>query len=167
MDTASDRKWIKHIAKVVEDYNSAKHSKIKMAPNEVNAENEKEIFQKIYDYDHLDRNKFHKRAKFKVNDSVRISKKRGAFDKSYLVNYSYEVFKIRKVLWTNPVSYLLEDFQQQPIIGAFSEFELKRSDNPNLFLVEKVIAKKKGKVFVKYLGFSSEHNEWISEKNII
>lgn len=167
MDYAGNRSWIKYIDKVVDEYNHTKHSKIKMRPIDVNKHNEKEIFEKYYNIDKLDRNKYHKKVTFKLNDPVRISRKRAVFDKGYFVSYSYEVFRIRKIIMSNPVTYLLSDWKGRPIVGGFTEYELKKSKFPDVFLIEKILARKQGKVLVKYLGFSSEANEWIDEKKMI
>lgn len=167
MDLNGNRTWIKYIEKVTDEYNNTVHSKIKMRPIDVGRHNEKQIFESIYNLDRLERYKYRKPPKFKLNDLVRISKNRSHFHKSYLVNYSYEIFKIKKILWTNPIMYMLEDYNQKPIVGAFYEYELKKSRYPNLYLVEKILAKKKGKVKVRYFGFPPSEDQWIDEKDLL
>jgi len=54
-------------------------------------------------------------AKFKVGDSVRVSKYKTIFEKGYTPNWTTEVFKIVKVQRTNPVTYLLEDYRGKSI----------------------------------------------------
>jgi len=44
---------------------------------------------------------------------------------------------------TNPVTYLLEDSCGKPAAGGFYEYELHRVANPDVYLVEKVLRKKK------------------------
>ena len=39
--------------------------------------------------------------------------------------------------------------------------------HPDVHLVEKVIKRKGGKVFVKWMGLSNEHNSWIAKDNIL
>ncbi|XP_011052608.1 PREDICTED: uncharacterized protein LOC105145010 [Acromyrmex echinatior] len=62
-------------------------------------------------------------AKFKVGDSVRVSKYKTIFEKSYMPNWT-TVFTIVKVQRTNPVTYLLEDilriYRGKSIAGAFN-----------------------------------------------
>nr|XP_022911196.1 uncharacterized protein LOC111422230 [Onthophagus taurus] len=75
-------------------------------------------------------------------------------------------FRVGDTVRINPISYLLEDVRGQPIKGAFYEFELQRTAQPNVYLVEKVLKRKKDKLYVKWLGFDSSHNSWISNKDI-
>ncbi|XP_036146974.1 uncharacterized protein LOC118647008 [Monomorium pharaonis] len=106
-------------------------------------------------------------AKFKVGDSVRVSKYKIIFEKGYTPNWTTEVFKIVKVQRTNPVTYLLEDYRGTSIAGAFYEHELHRATHPDVFLVEKVLRRKGNEVYVKWLGFDGSHNSWIHKDNVI
>jgi len=71
-------------------------------------------------------------ARYKVSDSVRVSKFKIVFDKGYTPNWSTEVFKIIKVQQTNPVTYLLEDFCGKFIVGGFYEYELHSVANSDV-----------------------------------
>ena len=42
---------------------------------------------------------------------------------------------------TYPVTYLLEDFQGQPIAGGFYEQELQKTSYPEEYIIEKIIKK--------------------------
>lgn len=148
--------WINMIDTLTKKYNNSKHRTIKMKPSKVNATNEKQILSTIYD--HI---KIHITPKFKVGDFVRISKYKHVFDKGYTPNWTTEIFKITKVQHTNPVTYLLEDYQGNPIKGGFYELELQKSKFPDTYLIEKVLRRKKDQLFVKWLGFASDHNSWI------
>ncbi|XP_036148436.1 uncharacterized protein LOC118647501 [Monomorium pharaonis] len=106
-------------------------------------------------------------AKFKVGDSVRVSKYKAIFEKGYTPNWTTEGFKIVKVQRTNPVTYLLEDYRGTSIARAFYENELHRAIHPDVFLVEKVLRKKGDEVYVKWLGFDQSHNSWIHKDNVI
>ncbi|XP_072766273.1 uncharacterized protein [Anoplolepis gracilipes] len=63
--------------------------------------------------------------------------------KSYTPNWWAEVFKIVKIQNTNPATYLLEDSCGNPVAGGFYEYELQRVANPDVYLVEKMIRKKR------------------------
>ncbi|XP_036146039.1 uncharacterized protein LOC118646694 [Monomorium pharaonis] len=106
-------------------------------------------------------------AKFKVGDSVRVSKYKTIFEKGYTPNWTTEVFKIVKMQRTNLVTYLLEDYRGTSIAGAFYKHELHRATHPDVFLVEKVLRKKGDEVYVKWLGFDGSHNSWIHKDNVI
>ena len=47
---------------------------------------------------------------------------------------------------TNPVTYLLDDFQGQPIAGGFYEQELQKTSYTDEYINEKII--KKNKLYV-------------------
>ncbi|XP_011638050.1 uncharacterized protein LOC105427812 [Pogonomyrmex barbatus] len=85
-------------------------------------------------------------ARFKVNDSVRVSKFKTIFEKEYTPNWTTEIFRIAKVQRTNPVTYLLKDYRKEPIAGGFYEHELLRVSNPDIYLVEKVLRRKNDRV---------------------
>lgn len=68
---------------------------------------------------------------------------------------------------TNPVTYLLEDYQGHSIQGGFYELELIKAKNKDVYLVEKILKTKENKVFVKWLGFPSSHNSWINKTNLL
>ena len=106
-------------------------------------------------------------AKFRLGDSVRVSKYKTIFEKGYTPNWSTEVFKIVKVQQTNPVTYLLEDWRGNPIEGGFYEYELLKAAVPGVYLVEKILRRKDDKVFVKWLGFDKEHNSWINKDDVL
>lgn len=153
-----------------------------MTPNEVNSSNEQLLLNTVYNYKQLITSsskpvthfsgsllKLKKRiAKFKVGDFVRLSKYRVQFDKGYTPNWTTEVFKIRKVQYnTDPITYLLSDYQNQEIKGGVYAEELQSVMHPSVYLVEKNLRKRKGQAYVKWLGFDSKHNSWIREKDII
>ena len=61
-----------------------------------------------------------KTVKFKIGDTVRISKyKRNTFDKGYTPNWTEEVFIIDKIKQTNPITYGIKDLNGEEINGSF------------------------------------------------
>ena len=129
-----------------------------MAPTNVNF-SKKKILLKT-DYNNL---KIFKPSKIRVGDYVRISKYKNIFEKGYTPNWTTEIFKIKSIQITNPITYLLEDYQGDPVIGGFYEHEVMKSHFPNTYLIEKVIKTKGQQVYVKWLGFSNLHNSWINK----
>lgn len=142
-----------------------------MKPIEVSPQNEQRLLNTVYNYEikhpHtslLQRRRF---AMFKIGDYVRLSKYRTVFAKRYTPNWTTEVFRIRKVQYnTDPITYLLDDYQNQEIKGSVYAEELQRVKHPDVYLVEKIIRKRDGQAYVKWLGFDTEHNSWIPEKDV-
>ncbi|XP_051173479.1 uncharacterized protein LOC127289537 [Leptopilina boulardi] len=79
----------------------------------------------------------------------------------YTPNWTTEIFTIDVVNNTEPTTYLLKDYQNNPVAGNFYQQELAPANNPDIYLVEKVIKKRGNKIYVKWLGFDNSHNSWI------
>lgn len=154
--------WVKIIMKILSDYNNCYHRTIKMKPIHVCKENEKQLLSTVYNYKITGGS-----AKFCVGENVRISKYKHIFEKGYTPNWTTEIFKIRKIQSTNPVTYLLKDYQNQPISGGFYELELHKASSSDLYLVEKILKTKDQKIFVKWLGFPDNHNSWINKNAVL
>ncbi|KMQ83554.1 hypothetical protein RF55_19700, partial [Lasius niger] len=125
-------------------YNARKHHTIGMKPIDVTPAIADKLLNTVYS-----NVKIATPARFKVGDSVRVSKFKTIFDKGYTPNWTTEVFKIVKVQKTNPATYVLEDSRGNPIAGGFYEYELHHVANPDVYLMEKVIRKKGDEVYVK------------------
>jgi hypothetical protein len=157
-------KWINILPEIVEKYNNTKHSTTGYKPSEVGKKNEIKILKQSYtNIKTIDP----KKHKFKIGDSVRISKHREAFTKGYTPNWSNEIFKIVKVQFTNPTTYLLQDQNNEQIQGGFYHEELQKVKHPDIYLMEKILRRKGNKVYVKWLGMDNSHNSWISKNNIL
>ena len=89
---------------------------------------------------------------------VRISKCQNIFAKSYVPNWSQEVFVINKVKNTVPWIYVISNLNEEEIIGTFYEKELQKT-NQNEFRVEKEIQRKDDKTYVKWEGYDTFQNQ--------
>lgn len=156
-------KWIDLLDKLLDEYNNRNHRTIRMKPNDVDKSVERYLLDTVYRPREIPRIK----TKFKVGDHVRMSRYKYVFDKGYTPNWTTEIFKIKQVQQTNPLTYLLVDSDGRDIKGSVYKEELQLVHDPRLFLVEKIIRKRDDQVFVKWLGFDSSHNSWISAKNVL
>lgn len=154
-------KWIDILPKLVDEYNNTKHSTIKMKPKDVNESNENHLLNTVYNY-----KREMKSPKFHVGDHVRISKQKHLFEKGYTANWTGEIFKIDKVQLTSPITYMLKDYKNGNISGAFYGEELQHVKHPEIYLIEKIVRKRGDKMFVKWLGFDDSHNSWISKEYV-
>lgn len=155
--------WTEGLEKLLERYNTRKHRTIGLAPVEVNEKNAPEVLKRLMQKNLPPK----KKNKFKVGDSVRISKYKHLFEKGYTPNWTTEIFVVDQVQRTRPVTYKLRDFENQLIQGGFYEEELQKTKFKDVFLVEKILKTKGDKVFVKWLGFDKKHNEWIDAENVL
>ncbi|KAL4153613.1 hypothetical protein QTP88_001446 [Uroleucon formosanum] len=149
------RDWITILPALIDDYNNSMHRTIGMAPAQADAHPSRVTLK----HDVVKTRKI----KFHVGDKVRISVYKGVFTRGYLPNWSTEIFTIIKVNKTTPSTFILQDYTGSPIAGGFYAEEIRKTMLPDDYLVEKVIRTKGRRVFVRWLGFTDEHNCWINK----
>ena len=132
---------------IVNQYNNTYHRAIKMKPIDVKDNTYINIGKEVNDKD----------PKFKVGDHVRISKYKNMFAKGYTPNWSEEIFVIKEIKNTVPWTYVINNLNGEEIIGAFYEKELQKI-NQQEFRIEKVIKKKRNKLYVKWKRYGSSFN---------
>lgn len=157
-------KWLAILPTLLQEYNNTKHRKIRMKPADVSKRDEQRLLNTVY----KDVTIFDNRIKFKLDDYVRISKFKTAFEKGYMPNWTTEIFQIASIQRTQPTTYLIKDAQNNVIRGAFYTEELQKVTHPHTYLVEKIIRRKSGGyLYVKWLGFDSTHNSWIHKNDLL
>ena len=116
--------WLNHLDTAMEKYNNRVHTTTKMTPFEANNT------AKLASHKPIDPPTFvnkPKQPKFQVGDYVRVPDKRNIYSKGYTTNWNRELFKIHKIIPTNPVTYGLVDENNEQIEGKYYEQELLRS----------------------------------------
>ena len=151
-------KWLDILPDLLTAYNERKHRTTGIKPKYVTKSNENDVMHKFPAV------KRKKKAKFQVGDKVRVSRVKQVSEKGYTQNWSTEIFSITKVASTNPLTYHLKDYREQPISGGFYEEELQKVKYDDVYLVEKIGKKRGNEVYVKWLGFDSFHNSWIDNQ---
>ena len=157
--------WIDHIDDIVDSYNNTYHRTIGMRPNEVSSENAADVLVRMYP----ENQKKHQIKKFKKGDNVRIQKDRLVFDKvSTTKGWSDEIFTIKKILYTVPITYEVADGMGDDIKGSFYASELQKV-REDLFHIEKVIHQKKvrgkEKYLVKFVGYKDPY--WVDNIHVL
>lgn len=158
-------KWLDILQELVDEYNGSKHRTIKMTPKDVCFENEQQLLDTVYNYKKVISNKDN--VKFKVGDHVRLSKYKSLFEKGYLPSWTTEIFVVKKIQYTDPITYLLVDWEGKDIKGGVYAEEMQLVKYPNVYLVEKILRRKNGKVYVKWLGFDNKFNSWINAADVL
>lgn len=90
------------------------------------------------------------------------------FEKSYLPNFTEEIFTIYKRMTRRVPVYKLKDDEGEILEGTFYEPELQKID---VYRVEKILRKRKRNGAVEYLvkwkGYEDpKFNSWVSERDI-
>lgn len=161
------RKWINLVPELIDFYNNKPHRGIKnMTPAEAHNLKQDDVSDLWeYQYDDLPV-KNPRPPKFKVGDYVRMSRKKGIFEKGFEPSWTFEIYKITEVVKSVPWMYKVEDLLGEPFAGSFYEEELQKTKQTpkSEFMAEKVLQKKtvdgKKMGLVKWLGFPAKFNSW-------
>ena len=157
-------RYIDVLDELIRQYNNSRHRSIKMNPVEASKKtNEPKTWNNLYG----DRTMKIRQPRFKVGDKVRITKRKATFEKGYTPNWTEEVFGIKEIQNSKPVTYKLVDWNGDEIDGSFYEQELQKTSQ-DVFRIEKVIRRdnKNQRVLVKWMGYPDSFNSWVSFKYI-
>ena len=99
-------------------YNNTYHSTIKMKPANAKLNIYIDSSKQIND----------QHPKFKIGDTVRISKQKNVFAKGYTPNWSEEVFLIKKVKNTVSWTFVINDLNGEETVGTFYEKDLQKKN---------------------------------------
>ena len=145
----STQKYIDVLPSMVDKYNNTYHRSIKLPPSDArNPSNYQHVYNALYG-----------NVRKSVLPKVRITRKKGTFEKGFTPNWTEEVFTISSVKATNPSTYTIKDQLGEPVRGSFYEQELQLSVQ-EIFRIERVLRKKRNQVYVKWKGYSNEFNSW-------
>lgn len=116
--------WVKILGKILKEYNEKDiHRTIGRPPATVNKSNEAEILQRMYPLKDFKVDE----PVFSVGDRVRIFRKKKQFADKYSSNWTEEIFKIEKIHLTNPITYTIQDLNNESILGKFYKQELQKT----------------------------------------
>ena len=118
MTSISKNVHIDKLDDIMNNYNNAYHSTIKMKPADVKSNTCIQSSKEINDRD----------LKFETSDIVKISKSKNIFAKGYTPNWSEEVFVINKVKNIVPWIYFINDPNGEEIVGIFYEKNLPKTN---------------------------------------
>jgi len=161
-------RYIDVLDDLVKAYNNSRHRTIKMAPVEVNDENVLEVW-----YNMQPRRAKKVKPKFKVGDTVRITKEKRFFQKGYETKWSEELFTINRVISHARPVYELADLRGEVLDGYFYEPELQlvRVTKDRLYKIDKIVGTKgKGRsklYLVKWKGYPSQFNSWVPASELV
>ncbi|CAB4008749.1 Hypothetical predicted protein [Paramuricea clavata] len=111
-----------------------------MRPADVNKSNKDQVWITLYGYGLGEL----PLPKFRIDDTVRITKYKNIFSKGYEANFTEEIFKIVKVLRGDPNMDEIESHDGKPIIGKFYEEELSVvNKKDDVYRVEKILKRRK------------------------
>ena len=108
------------------------------------------------------------KCKFQPGDYVRVSKYKHKLEKGYLPKWSREIFLIDQCISSDPITYKIRDWNGDPIKGIFYHQELQEVivGKQKTYLIEKVLKRKKGWIYVKWLCYSATMTSWVRNKSV-
>src|SRR6266853_4930845 len=164
---AGSYRWLEVLPELLRAYNASKHRSIGMAPDDVTANVEHELWTRQEAKEPQKVTAKEPKTRFVVGDEVRLSKAKNVFEKGYLPNWTEEIFIVNRVLNTMPIQYKVRDYRNAEIFGLFYGPELQKVVKPEQYAIERVIRRRRvrGRMqyFVKWLGFDDEHNSWVDD----
>ena len=151
---------------LVTGYNRSYHRSIKMAPEKVNACNEEKVWNNLY----AKRLKAKPiKPKLKVGDRVRLNKKHRVFKKGYLPGWTEEVFVVAQVRTGVVPTYKINEWDDTPLTGTFYDEDLQKVTvtDDALFRVEKILKRKRDKVYVRWKGWPDKYDSWMEKRDLL
>ena len=128
--------WVGALDELTKNYNR-KHSSILVKPKDVSKTNENLVWVTLYGSP-LGKLPLHK---FRVGDTVRVSRYKSIFGKGYEANFTEEIFK---------------EFYEEELSAV--------NKKDDMYRVEKLLSKKNGMALVKWLGYDSR--SWVPIEDI-
>lgn len=113
--------YLRALPQLMSSYNNRTHRTLGMAPSDVTPKNEKKVWDKLYKAYFAQRKK---RYRYKINQTVRVTKLKTQFQRGYRRGWKKEIFKIVDRHDTTPPTYKLADLNDEVLEGTFYEQEL-------------------------------------------
>ena len=128
MTSISKSVYIDKLDDIFHKYDNTYHRTIKMEPVDLKSNTYINSSKEINDKD----------PKFKIGDTVRISKYKNIFTKGHVLNWPEEVFVLKKFEQTMPWTYFIADFNGEDIVGTFYKRELGKVEQKNLEQINQI-----------------------------
>jgi len=93
--------WVDILEDLVTNYNNTKHSSILMKPADVDKTNEDQVWVTLHGNGVGEL----PLPKFRVGDTVRVSRYKSIFSKGYEASFTEEIFTVKKVFRGDPNAY--------------------------------------------------------------
>lgn len=174
-------RYIDDLDKLIANYNATPHRSLNyLAPKDINKANEADVWAYMYlkkskskTASTNKKTKYKPKINFKKGQLVRVNFQKRPFTKSYMDQFSTEVFKIISVRLKQGIPmYKLEDLRGDSIDGIFYNSELMAVDKDaeSLWYIEKILKKRRRdgqqQYFVKWEGFPKQFNSWVNSDSI-
>ncbi len=160
------RRYIDVLPNMLHAYNHSLHRTIGMRPADVKPKHETELWVRMYGNERADTG-----ISTHPLSLVRMSKKKGDFEKGYAPNWTEEQFHVTRDIPKRRRVYKVKDLAGEPIEGCFYKEELQNVDNSDYsYKVEKIIGHrgpgKNRESLIKWRGWPNKFNTWLPDKQL-
>jgi hypothetical protein len=164
-------KFVDAIQDIVRSYNATVHGTTGFRPDQVDQSNTLALYDRVY------QPILHKRAREKVNpslrvgDLVRLSYFKDKFKRGYTTKWTEEVFEVWAVVKSHPPRYKIRDLLQEPILGSHYTEDLKLVNAKDIadinWKIDKIISTRKLKgqkqqSKVRWFGFGPKFDTFVN-----
>ena len=119
----SSHRYVDVLSELARGYNASYRRSIGMRPDQVTDNNALEVWRRLYGK-LLVKQERPVRFKFKMEDWVRITKKKRTFEKGYLSNWMEEIFRVVRRVARRPPVYQLSEYDGAVLKGTFYDPKL-------------------------------------------
>lgn len=165
-------RYLDVLQQLCDNYNERHHSSIGMSPKSVleSLENQKKAFR--FQYEKKLEQKYEV-PKFQLGDVVRMAYyKNSSFEKGYTENWTYELFKVKKIHPRRKPVYELETLDGEDVRGKFYEMEITAATQPEFYKIERVVRWRNNiksgerEALVHFKGHPPSARQWVPESDI-
>ena len=122
----NNHKWIDVIDDICRSYNATYHTGIHARPKDVTDQNAANVFYHLYK-DII--NEKPGKPKFKIGQKVHVTAKKTLFGKKYLQQYTEDVYIIKDIIMTNPITYKLIAEDGTDVVSTYYSSELIKASS--------------------------------------
>jgi len=123
-DYSKHNRYFDVLNDIVESYNSSVHRITKFAPKHVREDNQIDVW--LNSYNDLLTKTWRKTGTLSINDKVRVRRSKHVFEKGYSATFSNEIFVIKDVIMSKPITCKLKIKNEKDVLGVCYEFELSK-----------------------------------------
>ncbi len=161
------RRFIDVLPNLLQAYNHSWHRTIGMRPADVKRKHETQLWLRMYG---SHQTVMARKSKEPLS-VVRMTKKKGDFEKGYAPNWTEEQFQVTHEVPAERRVYKVKDLAGEHISGCFYKEELQNVDNSEYkYLVESIIGHrgtaKNRESLVKWKGWPHKFNTWLPDKDL-
>lgn len=168
------KRWVDVLPDLIKALNHSINRSTGLRPIDIDFTNEKIVHKKLYGAYLTQLHRQRDINLYEPDDMVRIAKEKTTFEKSYLPNYTDEVFRISKKRLGNPTTYQVKDSTNKPLTGKFYKEELSRTktSKDSKYIVDRILKTRvrKGGLKEMYVAFRNKplkEAAWITENDLV